>query len=138
MIRLISKTILFLLVFGLFGCRTPINRVINDKREGYWMTVDTLDHIYVTQGRYQNDFEKGTWKHFYNGKLVRKERYKNNICKTKYYYPNGNLMKKGSTKLEINNSEMHWFYFGEWRYYKENGKLDSIKNYQFNIKPYNL
>jgi hypothetical protein len=31
--------------------------------------------------------------------------------------------------LESNAVETHWFYFGEWKFYSDKGKLTEIKNY---------
>lgn len=133
--RFINAIPLFLImILGFSGCKSKINKLIDNKREGLWVTVDTFDYVYITKGRYKNDMEVGTWKHFNNGKLVRKEKYRNSLCKTKYFYPNGKLMKKGFTKVNVDNNEIHWFYFGKWSYYNENGKLDSIKDYKIDNK----
>lgn len=87
--------------------------------------------IYITKGKYHKGLETGTWKHFYNGKVVRKEKYRNGICKTVFYYTNGKIMKKGNTKMESTTNEDHWYYFGKWSFYDTNGKLDSIKKREF-------
>jgi antitoxin component YwqK of YwqJK toxin-antitoxin module len=39
------------------------------------------------------------------------------------------IQSKGKTKLIITGAEMHWFYFGDWKYYDDNGKLISIKKF---------
>jgi hypothetical protein len=75
--------------------------------EGRWITVDTLDFIYITKGKYHEGAEIGTWKYIYKNKMVRKEKYRNGICKTVFYYPNGKIMKKGITKLESTTNEDH-------------------------------
>ncbi|WP_394776344.1 hypothetical protein [Flavobacterium sp.] len=48
----------------------------------------------------------------------------------KYYYENGKVQSKGNTKLEANSVETHWFYFGDWKFYSDKGKLIEIKNYR--------
>ena len=58
------------------------------------------------------------------------ERYKNGICIVKNYYENGKLESKGNTKLEVTALESHWFYFGDWKFYSDKGKLKGIKKYE--------
>ncbi|WP_435522460.1 hypothetical protein [Chryseobacterium indoltheticum] len=45
------------------------------------------------------------------------------------YHRNGNIMERGQSKLDISENERHWYYFGEWKFYDENGKLKYIKKY---------
>ncbi|HEX9152048.1 MAG TPA: hypothetical protein VF842_08195 [Flavobacterium sp.] len=113
-----------------FSCKTKINQIENNEKEGKWITIDTMDHIYEIRGKYHKGIEKGTWHFFYNGKMVRKEKYKKDVCNTRCYYPNGKLNKKGYTKIESNKNGDHWYYFGNWHYYDEKGRLLSIKTYE--------
>ncbi len=39
-------------------------------------------------------------------------------------------MSQGKTKSEIKNNLLHWFYFGNWKYYDEKGKLIKTKKYE--------
>jgi antitoxin component YwqK of YwqJK toxin-antitoxin module len=119
-----------LVIITIISCKTKINQMVNHQREGMWITTDTLDSIYVTKGRYRKGAEIGTWKYFYNNRLVQKEKYCKSICKTTFYYPNGKIMKKGTTKMESNAEGDHWYYFGKWSFYDKNGKLDSIEDYK--------
>ncbi|WP_281322206.1 hypothetical protein [Flavobacterium aestivum] len=123
---------LIFLIFLLFflGCKTKTNQIVNHQREGKWITVDTLDYVYITKGKYKKGKEKGTWKYLYNGKVVRKERYKNGICHAYFYYPNGKIMKRGYTKLDSNDTVNHWYYYGKWYCYNKNGILTTIKTYE--------
>lgn len=120
----------FILVMCILSCKSKINQTVDNQPEGKWITVDTLEFIYVSKGKYHKGMEVGSWKHFYNGKMVRKEKYRKGICKTIFYYPNGKIMKKGNTKIERTTKEDHWYYFGKWYFYDTNGKLDSIKTYK--------
>lgn len=117
------KTIIVVFLLSAFGCKTKINQIKNQQREGKWITIDTFDYVYIIKGKYHKGIEKGTWKHFYNNKIARKEKYKNGICDTRFYYPNGKIMKQGFTKSESNDTLSHWFYFGNWNYYDQNGNL---------------
>lgn len=67
---------------------------------GKWITVDTLDEIYIVKGRYRKGNEAGTWKHYRKGVLVKKEKYHTNSSQLTFYYPNGKIMKKGRTRLD--------------------------------------
>lgn len=39
-------------------------------------------------------------------------------------------MEQGQTKLDILKTDRHWYYFGDWKYYDENGKLRYVKKYE--------
>lgn len=41
----------------------------------------------------------------------------------------GKYNQKGKTKMETNSKETHWFYFGDWKFYSDKGKLTEIKKY---------
>lgn len=117
-------------VLSIFGCKSKRNQIVNHQRVGKWITIDTLDSIYITKGRYHKDFEIGTWKHFYNGRLIRKSKYHKKYCFTTFYYPNGKIMNKGRSKTETNDTLIHWYYYGKWHFYNSKGELDSIKTYK--------
>ena len=38
-------------------------------------------------------------------------------------------MEKGMSKVDISTNERHWYYFGDWKYYDEQGNLKYIKKY---------
>ena len=42
---------------------------------------------------------------------------------------NRKIQSKGKTELESNAVEMHWFYFGDWKFYSDKRKLTEIKKY---------
>ena len=48
---------------------------------------------------------------------------------TKLYHLNGKIMEKGQSKLDVSDVQRHWYYFGDWKYYDEKGKLKYIKKY---------
>lgn len=127
------KNIFLLFLFGLLllSCKSkPINQKIDKKKEGVWIDNYTQDSIhYKSYEYYKNDQPVKKWKSYINGKIYKTEKYKNGVCVVKSYYENGKLESKGKTKLETNSVETHWFYFGEWKFYSNNGKLKSIKNY---------
>lgn len=113
-----------------FGCKSKINQVKDNLREGKWVTVDSLGFKYTIKGKYHKGNEIGTWRYFENNKLIRKEKYKKNKCFTKFFYSNGKLMQKGFTELVNNDKETHWYYAGDWYYYNEKGQRISIKTFE--------
>jgi antitoxin component YwqK of YwqJK toxin-antitoxin module len=128
-----KKTIALLILLISLGCKSiqkkqAVNQIINKQKQGIWIQVDTLNYIYKIVGKYINNQEVGTWKYYNNDKLVRKEKYKNNTCKTKFYHKNGKLFKKGFTEYETKKDSIHWYYFGKWKTYNEQGQLiETIK-----------
>ena len=47
-----------------------------------------------------------------------------------YYHDNGEIALKGQSKIVEVENDIHWFYFGDWSVYDENGKLIKIKKYE--------
>lgn len=127
------KNFIFLLLCALLisGCKSKqINQKIDKKKEGVWIDVYTQDSVnYKSFEYYKRDLPVKKWKSYINGKIYKTEKYKNGICVVKYYYENGKLQSKGKTKLEVNSIETHWFYYGDWKFYSDKGKLTEIKNY---------
>lgn len=119
----------FLILIFCFGCK--INRVRNHLREGRWIEKNKLDSVtYIAKGRFRHDEEINTWKYRANKKLIKKEIYKNGICHVTNYHPNGKIASIGKTKSERTETGRHWFYFGDWNFYDENGILESICYYE--------
>lgn len=121
------SALLFILMLS--GCKT--NRIRNNERVGRWVEYDTIDgKIYKSVGRFRDGIGKGTHRQFSDKKLVREEKYKNDICHTIYYYDNGNIITEGNTKMVVTDEEIHWFYNGDWKFYDENGQLLGIRTYE--------
>ena len=122
---------LFLIVI-LVGCKTtPINQKVNKKRIGFWIEECKIDSTsYKSAGKYKNGDPIKKWCYYTNNVIYKKEIYRNNKCITTNYYPNGTIQSKGKTSLIMEDSNAHWFYYGNWKYYDENGKLTSIKKYE--------
>jgi antitoxin component YwqK of YwqJK toxin-antitoxin module len=123
--------LLFFCAMILLGCKSkPINQKIDKKKEGLWIENYKQDSTtYKSFEYYKHDIAVKKWKSYINGKIYKTEKYKNGICIVKYYYENGKLQSKGKTKIEVNAVETHWFYFGDWKFYSDKGKLTEIKNY---------
>lgn len=127
--KLRSYLIVLILIITFSSCKT--NKIRNNERHGKWIDYDTIENInYKSIGRYKNGLEKGTHRQFSDKKLHRKEKYKDGICQTTYYYPNGRMMSEGNSELEITEKEMHWYYQGDWKFYDEQGNLLGINTYE--------
>ena len=125
---------IFVLLFCgimLSGCKSkPINQKIDHKKEGVWIDNYKQDSTtYKSFEYYKHDEPVKKWKSYINGKIYKTEKYKNGISTVKYYYENGKVQSTGKTKMESNSKETHWFYFGDWKFYSDKGKLTEIKKY---------
>ncbi|TPD68344.1 toxin-antitoxin system YwqK family antitoxin [Flavobacterium microcysteis] len=127
--KIAPKIFALLFILTLSGCKT--NRIRKNERVGRWVEFDTIEgKIYKSVGRYRNGIGKGTHRQFSDKKLVREEKYKNDICHTIYYHENGKVMTEGYTKMVVTEKEIHWFYNGDWKFYNENGQLLGIRTYE--------
>ena len=113
----------------LFGCQT--NKKINGLKVGTWKSIDTINtDVYTYIEKYKKGKEVKTWKTFKNNKIYKKEKHVNDITLITYYNENKKIITKGQTKSIENKKETHWFYYGDWLFYDETGKLIKIKKYE--------
>lgn len=128
------RTLLFIFscTFLLTSCK--INQRKNGEKTGRWIYKDHVSNeIIISKGRYKHDFEKGTWKEFNNKNLISQKKYKNGICQTTEYHFNGNKRAEGISKLELEGKNLHWYLFGEWKFYDEAGKYLGSEFYEKSI-----
>jgi len=127
------RPIFLLLLCGIMlsGCKSKhINQKIDHKKEGVWIDDYTQDNVrYKSFEYYKHDEPVKKWKSYIGGKIYKTEKYKNGVSTVKFYYENGKVQSTGKTKMESNSKETHWFYFGDWKFYSDNGKLTEIKKY---------
>lgn len=130
--------LIVLVLLTQISCSINQYREISDshrQRHGKWIEKDSVENAeYVMKGKYKMGEKTGVWKTYLNGKLYQKDKIKDSITITKVYFPNGNIMEKGQSKLIVKDHLRHWFYYGNWEYYDKNGKLEYIKKYQDNNK----
>lgn len=125
-------TLLFCCTFIFTSCK--INQRKNGEKIGRWIYKDRIaDGTIVSKGRYKSDFETGTWKEFNNKKLVSRKKYKDGICCTTDYHLNGKKSAEGISQLEIEGKNLHWYLFGEWKFYDEEGKYLGSEFYEKSI-----
>ena len=129
------KLLLLLYCVFLVSCKTKINQYVKDdnntnKRNGKWEEEYTSDEgVLISIGKYKKGEKIGVWKTFLNHQLFQKDKIRKDITKTKRYFPNGKMMEQGQSKFEISKEERHWFYFGDWKFYNDQGELLYIKKY---------
>lgn len=127
--------IILLLILSLISCKTKINQYIKDennvnKRNGRWKEEYSYNEgTLIAFGRYKKGEKVGTWKTYLADKLYEKSKIKKNITKTEKYFPDGKVIERGQSKLEISVNERNWFYFGDWKYYDQKGNIRYIKKY---------
>ncbi len=114
-----TKPILLFVLYLLCSCQVQhINQKKDKKMHGKWIEEYTLDTIrYQSIGRYKEGEPVKKWKYYANGKIIKKETYKKEYCKVRFYHPNGALQAKGITKLIEKGKDIHWFYSGQWEYF---------------------
>lgn len=119
---------LFGIVMLCISCST--NRIENGEREGLWIEKTKIDKtVYKSRGRYKNGFERKTWKFYQDGKLIRKEVYKDSICLVTHY-KNRKVSLQGHTRLRVSENDMHWFYTGDWLEYDALGNIVAVRTYE--------
>jgi antitoxin component YwqK of YwqJK toxin-antitoxin module len=127
------KNLFITLFLGLtlIGCKTAtINQKENKKRVGLWIEQYSIDSTqYKSVGKYKNGDPTKKWLYYTNNRISKKEVYRKNRCTITYYNVNGTIQSKGKTKLVVTGPEIHWFYYGDWKYFDENGNLISTKKY---------
>lgn len=123
--------IILCLTLSLIGCKTAtINQKENKKRVGLWIEEYSIDSTkYKSVGKYKNGEPIKKWCYYNNDRIIKKEIYRKNKSTITYYYSNGTIQSKGKAKLTVTGSKLHWFYYGKWKYFDENGKHISTNKY---------
>lgn len=121
------------LLFLLHSC--SVNQHIDGEHVGRWVYKTKIDNNKdVARGRYdKNGWQKGTWRYRYNGKLYKKQRFKDSIAYTTYYHRNGKVAERGQTKLVATESSLHYYYFGSWFIYNIDEVLTHVRHYDYGL-----
>lgn len=122
--RVSFSLILCLLSISLLSQRTNrFNK--HGQRQGRWIVyTDTSKTLKLVEGRYRNGNAVGKFYYYtMQGVLERKETSRFKKLRTTFYYPNGTVRLKGKARIENTPEKIHYFFYGKWRYYNEEGKL---------------
>lgn len=127
--KIIEGIVCFTFTLSCISCK--INQTKHGEPVGRWVYTSEIDgKTEKTTGRYtRKGLQKGIWKYTYDGRLYKKEAFVGNTAFVTEYHPNGNIAAEGQTKLEASKDTLHWFYFGDWFWYDQKGKLKAVKNY---------
>lgn len=126
---------IFVVLLCLSSCKTKTNQYVKtpekvQKRHGKWVEEYSSDQgTLFAKGKYKMGEKVGVWKTTSEGKRYQIDKIRKDITYTKVYHPNGKISERGQTKLDIKPDNRHWFYFGDWKYYDDSGKLLYIKRY---------
>ncbi len=102
------------------------------QRTGKWIVyLDSAKTIKSSEGKYRNGKPKGKFYYYTNeGVLERKEISRFSKLKTTTYYSDHTIRSKGQARIENLPDKIHYYYFGQWKYYDKNGKLEKYCTYE--------
>jgi hypothetical protein len=85
----------------------------------------------LTRGRYRHGQPVGRWRYYaLAGELQRQERYRRHgFSNIAYYYPSGQVARRGRARVVDEPKGPHFFWFGEWQCFSPAGTLDSVQLY---------
>jgi antitoxin component YwqK of YwqJK toxin-antitoxin module len=121
--------------FGQFRTLPLVNLLFKNqfdhqsRHHGRWVTHSlTPDMPGKTKikGRYAHGLMVGEWRTYYPNKKLQKLEFcrvenGRNIIETTTFYPNGKIAAKGMAGMEVGTRDPHFFHFGDWTFYKEDG-----------------
>ena len=122
-----KKKCIILLTFILcssisFSQKNRLNK--HGQRTGKWIVYsDSTKTIKSTEARYRKGKNVGKSYYYTNGILERKEINRFKKLKTTIYYPNGKKNLTGQARIEDLPDKIHYYFYGTWKYYDEEGKL---------------
>lgn len=103
------------------------------EQQGRWRTYydeDTRQRPY-TAGRFRHGRPVGHWR-YYNqpGYLDHEERYHKNYSDMMFYYPNGQVARRGRSQVVDEHPNIHYFWFGDWQEFADSGQLLRVDTYE--------
>lgn len=101
-------------------------------RKGNWKIYfdDEKQHL-ISEGRFKDGKEVGVWKFYmYDGSMYKREKCLKRKLKTTLYYNNGEKESKGRAKMDNSGEFLHYYWYGKWKQYSENGKLQALQFYE--------
>ena len=100
--------------------------------QGRWKVYsDDANTQLSTRGRYRHGRPVGRWRYYTaTGSLVRRERYRRHgLSELTYYYPSGQVARRGQARVADEPDGLHFYWFGQWQSYSEAGALQKIETY---------
>jgi antitoxin component YwqK of YwqJK toxin-antitoxin module len=132
----------FLLILSLVSSAQFFHRKINqfDKkglRQGLWlMYLDENKKMLNSREHYKDGRETGVCRYFHpNGKLRLKFRFRHHDIKVKYYDEHRRLTHKGTSQMEYNQKDIHYYWTGLWKFYNPHHRIKTIALFQKESPP---
>ncbi len=126
--------IIFILSFFSFRLFPQHLNRYNKKGEriGKWVTFsDSAKKLKLFEGKYRKGTAVGTCLYYsLDGVLEKKEIKKFRKLKTTIYYSDGHIRNSGKARIENLSDKIHYYFYGKWKYYDENGNLVKYLYYQ--------
>lgn len=125
--------IIILLLFSFtfsFSQKNKFNR--RGQRTGKWLTYsDSAKTKKLFEGKYRNGNSVGT-SYYYSidGNLEKKEKKRFRKLRTTFYHTNGVKSQEGMARVDNLTDRIHYYFYGEWKYYDEKGNLISYAYYK--------
>lgn len=99
----------------------------DDKRHGPWREYfDVASQHPANAGRYRHGLPVGRWRYYApSGELEREERFYRSqpgLVAIRYYHPGGTIAKQGQARYSISDTNVRFFWFGEWKCYNTAGQ----------------
>ncbi|WP_276495936.1 hypothetical protein [Pontibacter litorisediminis] len=104
-----------------------------DRQHGRWKLYLGDDETLIRNGRFRHGVEAGKWKYYYpNGTLYMLEKYnrRDNIIHVQKFHENGKLARSGQARMIRSTFKDHYFWFGEWQVFGEDGKFSHTETYE--------
>lgn len=130
--KLMKKLFMFFFL-TLISCKNEVNQYQTVRKNvklktGKWVEKDDYpDQKYVSIGKYKKGEKTGVWKVYLNGALYQKDKFKDSITRTKFYYPDGKILKKGVSKTIEDHQTILWYYHGKWNFMMIMGNWNTSK-----------
>lgn len=100
---------------------------------GRWKVYLGDDKKLIRNGRFRHGAEVGKWKYYYpSGTLYMLEKYnrRDNSIQVSKYYENGSLARTGTARIIRSTFKDHYYWFGEWQVYDEQGAFSHTETYK--------
>jgi antitoxin component YwqK of YwqJK toxin-antitoxin module len=103
------------------------------EQQGRWRTFFDEKHKQTrfTTGRYRHGRPVGHWRYYTQlGTLDHEERYHRDYSDITFYHPNGQVSQRGRARVVDEGTNLHYYWFGEWRRFSDTGRLVQIDTYE--------
>ncbi|HWY13004.1 MAG TPA: hypothetical protein VN026_16835 [Bacteroidia bacterium] len=124
-----------LIIFN--ACTTSkINKFKNGQQTGLWISYkDSTRTTFLNKGKFKDGVQVGKW--IYNSPDGLKERievYRGKKIKIKHFHPNGKIAVKGKGRIVVEEKKLHFYYYGPWYFYLDNGQLQKTAWFENGLK----